>query len=209
MSLIPRGNKFTTDPKLLDVLVKEQRPLSIKELGDISGMGRDTARGFVDRMILGTGGVKFPGRIVDIVLTHPSSSRHIRYVGIKDASFWNDWLNGVTQQGFQIARDAHNLFPHHTTELDQSILNILRKHLPLIEKTSEKYQMTPSKFLDDMFKHVLGPNFEKRANLYYLLASTSQSTRPEDIPLQRAAQTFLSRVGFSLPSQDKKSKEDK
>ncbi|NHJ02001.1 MAG: hypothetical protein EAX86_07630 [Candidatus Heimdallarchaeota archaeon] len=200
-----RGNKYETDPKLLDVLLETHRPLSVSELGRISGLGRDKARSFTDRIILGKAGVPPPPgvRIVDILMSRVNSNHHFRFVGIKDESYWKDWLNQVTKEGYRIARDHFDIFPNY--ELDPALLDTIRKNVSAIKEAAGRNNRSPERFLDEMLAYVLHPNFEKGRSLLNIIAAAAQSN--EDQTEKLVALRFLSRSGF-IRSQSNPKKED-
>lgn len=191
---MPRGNKYETDPKMLDVLLESHRPLTISELGRISGLGRDKARSFADRIILGKAGVPPPPgvKIVDILMSRINSNHNYRFIGIKDEDYWEDWLAQVTREGYRISRDHFEIFPDY--EIDPALLDALRKYLSAIKEAAKRNNRPPELFLEEMFAYVLHPNFEKGRTLLNIIAAAAQSN--EDQAEKLVALKFLSRSGF-------------
>ncbi|MHA1214989.1 MAG: hypothetical protein ACTSR2_14455 [Candidatus Hodarchaeales archaeon] len=191
---MPRGDKYKTDPIMLDILLNAHRPLSISELGKLSDLGRDKARSFADRIILGKAGVPTPPgvKVVDIIMSRLNSTHHYRFIGLKGENYWNNWLKTAMKNGYRIARDHFELFPEY--QIDPDILDVLRRYLPKLNAASKNANRSPSLFLDEMLSYVLHPNFEKGRKLLTIIASAAQS--PDNTPERAVAISFLSQAGF-------------
>ncbi len=197
---MPRGNKYETDPKLLDTLLEAHRPLTVSELGRISGLGRDKARSFADRIILGKAGVPPPPgvKIVDILMSRINSNHNFRFIGIKDEEYWDDWLTQVTREGYRISRDHFEIFPDY--EIDPALLDVLRKYLEALKEAAQRNNRSSDFFLEEMLAYVLHPNFEKGRTLLSIIGAAAQSDK--DPTEKIVALKFLSRSGFIKSSSD-------
>ncbi|MHA1972061.1 MAG: hypothetical protein ACTSW1_03640 [Candidatus Hodarchaeales archaeon] len=197
---MPRGDKYKTDPIMLDILLNAHRPLSISELGKLSDLGRDKARSFADRIILGKAGVPTPPgvKVVDIIMSRLNSTHHYRFIGIKEADYWKDWLKTTIENGYRIARDHFELFPEY--QIDPEVMDVLRKYLPKLNAASKNADRSLSVFLEEMLSYVLHPNFEKGRKLLTIIASAAQT--PDNTPERAVAISFLSQAGFFKSQND-------
>jgi len=179
---------------MLEILLSAHKPLSISELGKLSNLGRNRARGFADRIILGKAGVPTPPgvKVIDILMSRLNSTHHYRFIGIQSENYWEIWLESAYKEGYRISRDHFGIFPNY--EIDPEILMTFRQNLPRISIEAKSRNLTSSQFMKEMFDYILHPNFEKGRSLLNIIASAAQN--PDNLEERKIAISFLSRAGF-------------